>query len=82
MSKLIDAILEFSRVIRTELHRTEVDLTQVANAILTQCKSGSVDRDVETTIAKKRVALGDQCLFKILLENLICNAWKYAGGRT
>ena len=82
MSVLIDDLLQLSRVTRGELRRETVDLSALAEALteeLTQRHSG---RAVETVIAPGLSADADPRLMRVVLENLLANAWKYTGKHT
>lgn len=81
MAQLIDDLLGLSRVTRAELHRTEVDLTAIANEIADGLQKTQPTRDVSFRIADGLVANGDARLVSVLLENLIGNAWKFTSKR-
>jgi len=78
MDKLIGTLLNFSRLGRQELQRTEVNLSNLATVICLELKMRDPDRQAEFTIAEDVVCHGDQALLRIALENLIGNAWKYS----
>jgi PAS domain S-box-containing protein len=77
MGTLIDDILELSRVTRKSMGRRPVDLCRLAAEILETKAKSEPQRRVETVIAPSCTATGDAQLLRILLENLIENAWKY-----
>jgi signal transduction histidine kinase len=77
MSRLIDALLDFSRLAHSELHKETVDLTEIAKTIVAELRLAEPDRKVEVQIAEGITALGDPQLLRVVLENLIGNAWKY-----
>jgi PAS domain S-box-containing protein len=77
MRELIDALLTLSRVTRTELQREPVDLSALIKAIATELQQREPARQVEFTIAEGLQASGDPRLLRIVLENLLGNAWKY-----
>lgn len=78
MAQLIDDLLILSRVGRTELIREQIDISFIANHILKRMKHLDPARNVQTHVAKNCVALADLGLIRIVLENLISNAWKYS----
>ena len=70
-------LLRLSRVSIGELTTRRVDLSRLAEDILSQLRSEAPERQVEQRIAPGIVAEGDAGLLRIVLENLLSNAWKY-----
>lgn len=77
MGELIDDLLELSRVTRGKMNRQNVDLSALAEEIIKELKSREPQRIVEVAIAPQLVVNGDPGLLRIVLENLLDNAWKY-----
>ena len=77
MGLLIDELLELSRVGRTELHVTDVNVSQLAGEVIEQLRAGSPARQVRIMIAPGIRARGDERLLRMVLQNLLGNAWKY-----
>ncbi len=77
MGELIDALLTLSSVSRYSLERNPVALSQLANDVVIGLQENSPDRQVEIRIADNLHVEGDIHLLRILLENLLSNAWKY-----
>ena len=77
MGQLIDDLLQLSRVTRSVLQYENVDLTAVARSVVSELQSGSPERQVEWIIADGLVAKGDGRLLRLVLENVLGNAWKY-----
>lgn len=77
MSGLIDSLLNLSRVTRSELQMTQVDLSSIAHEIDDEMRENNPNRQVITTIADNMVAHGDKQLLQIVFNNLINNAWKF-----
>jgi DNA-binding response OmpR family regulator len=77
MGELIDDMLQLSRVTRAEINRQTVDLSAIARAICQNLRETDPSRRVETVIADNIQAPGDAGLLRILLENLLGNAWKF-----
>jgi two-component system sensor histidine kinase/response regulator len=77
MSQLIDDVLYLSRVTRAELRDQEVDLSAVANLILTRLQESDPARKIETRVRPGVVVTGDGQLLRIAMENLLENAWKF-----
>ncbi len=76
MTELIDALLTFSRIVRADLKRSEVDLTQMAELIFAELRRSST-REVTMRVQSGLTDEGDPNLVRIILENLIQNAWKF-----
>ncbi|HEY9724836.1 MAG TPA: PAS domain S-box protein, partial [Chroococcales cyanobacterium] len=81
MGELIDDLLKLSRVTRSEMHRTTVDLSAMAREIAQELNSTQPERQVEFAIAPGLMADGDARLLRIVLENLLNNAWKFTSSR-
>lgn len=81
MGTLIDDLLKLSRVTRTELKREQVDISALANEIVADLCKQAPDRTVQFVIAPDLLAQGDKGLLRIVLDNLLGNAWKFTGCR-
>jgi PAS domain S-box-containing protein len=79
MEELIEAILALSQVSRADLLLEEVDLTAIARETAAQLRLLDLERSVDFDIAPGLKAQGDPRLLKVVLENLLENAWKYSG---
>lgn len=79
MGVLIDDLLRFSRVSRTELTIGHVDLSDIAEKIAAQYREAEPARKVRFAIAPGLAARGDSALLGMVMQNLIDNAWKYTG---
>jgi two-component system sensor histidine kinase/response regulator len=79
MAQLIDDVLYLSRVTRTDLRDQDVDLSEVAELVVSRLQEGQPNRQVEVKIRPGVVVTGDGQLLKIALENLLQNAWKFTG---
>ncbi len=77
MTDLIDALLDLSRVARAELHWQTVDLTALGESIAAELRQTQSDRRVGFVIADGLTASGDARLLRVVLENLLGNAWKF-----
>jgi len=81
MSDLIDALLRFSMLASKELRREEVDLSGVARSAAGELRLAEPERPVTLKIAEGIKVNGDADLLKIVLDNLLGNAWKYTKNR-
>lgn len=77
MGELIDDLLTLSRLTRTQMQRTQVDLSAIAAEIITDLCQTHPERAVEFINTPRLIANGDARLLRIVLENLLNNAWKY-----
>ncbi len=77
MGELIDALLDFSRLTRSSLMRNNVDLARITSDIITRLSVENPDRNVEIDIATNLETFADEGLVRILLNNLLENAWKF-----
>jgi signal transduction histidine kinase len=81
MSEIVEALLQLSRLGQAELHRVQVDLSQLATAIVAELRRDEPARNVTVTIEPGLTAGADRDLARIVLENLLRNAWKFTIGR-
>ncbi|MCU7923523.1 MAG: DUF1638 domain-containing protein [Candidatus Thiodiazotropha sp. (ex Dulcina madagascariensis)] len=77
MGQLIDDLLRLSRLTRVELVREPVDLSGMVRELAADLSETSPDRQVEFRIEEGLTVDCDPSLMKVVLENLIGNAWKY-----
>ena len=77
MGQLIDDLLKLSRVVRTDMTRTNVDMVSLARNVEAQLRERYPDRDVEFVISGDLCVGGDERLILAMFENLIGNAWKF-----
>lgn len=82
MSDLIDALLQLSRVTRSQMKTSKVNLSAIALDIIAELTAEDPQRQVEVTIAPNLEANGDPQLLRIALCNLFNNAWKYTSKRS
>lgn len=79
MAQIIEAMLDFSTISRNELHRENVDLSELAVVVMAELRLSAPERMVSFTIAEGLVVNGDARLLRSVMENLFGNAWKYTG---
>lgn len=78
MGQLIDDLLALSRIDRANLSTREVDLSGVAGEVIAELQRHEPHRVVHVTIGPQLWARADPHLIRIVLENLLGNAWKFS----
>ncbi len=81
MGQLIDDLLALSRVSRVAVGFALVDLSALAGEVLDTLRQRDPERVVELAIAPGMTTRGDAGLLRLLLDNLLGNAWKYTSRR-
>jgi signal transduction histidine kinase len=82
MDEQIDGLLRLSRLTRAELKRRSVDLSALALGVAEALRHAQPARRVELVVAPGLTVDADPGLLRVLLENLLGNAWKYTGKHT
>src|SRR5207249_2893699 len=77
MADMIDALLKLSHITRVELQVGPVDLSALAVEVAEQLRETEPHRVVEFAIAPGAIANADEELMRLVLDNLISNAWKF-----
>lgn len=77
MATLIDDLLKLSRVTRAELKKEPSDLSAMAKSIAQTLEEEEPARRVEFSIGEGLTVDGDSRLLRVVMENLLGNAWKY-----
>jgi signal transduction histidine kinase len=78
MNNMIDALLALSQLATQPLQRQPVNLSQLAGFVIDDLRRGAPERDVEVLIEPDLIVQGDPTLLRVVLENLLGNAWKYS----
>ena len=79
MQQLVDVLLDFARLMRTELKRSEVDIGAMAKELASTLAADVPDREIDFRIEEMPTCLCDANLMKIVVQNLLSNAVKYTG---
>ena len=79
MGRLIDDLLQLSKITRAEMKRAPVNLSEVARAIATRLQDEKPQQPVECIIQPAMLDNGDPNLLEIALTNLLANAYKFTG---
>jgi PAS domain S-box-containing protein len=77
MGKLIDDLLKLARMSRSPLAEENVDLSRLATISSLMLKQTDKTRKVDFSISDQMQVLGDKTLLRLVVENLLDNAWKY-----
>ena len=77
MGELIDDLLLLSRVGRADLRRESVDLSGVARVVFDELQKKDPERRVTLLVAEHLLVEADSGLMRIVLDNLLGNAWKF-----
>jgi len=77
MNELIGAMLQLSRISRQELDTVTVGIGKLARTIADNLQESDKQRDVEFIIDEDLYVAADIQLLRIVLDNLLANAWKY-----
>lgn len=77
MGQLVDDLLHLTKVTRAEMHRASVDLTAMVEEIAADCRHIQPGRQAEFIIQKGMVTTADENLLRIVMVNLLSNAWKF-----
>lgn len=81
MGRLVDDLLQFSRMGRADMHRGNVDLNDVVRQTIAELTSESPDRKVEWTVHPLPTVVGDASMLRLAVANLLQNAYKYTRHR-
>ena len=79
MNLMIDALLTLARLSSQPLAHQPVNLSQLAGYVVEDLRRSAPEREVEFDIEPALTAHGDPTLLRLVLENLLGNAWKYTG---
>lgn len=81
MNRLIDTMLNFSRVTRGEVCRERINLSELAEEVALSLKVTAPERRITFKLAAGVMVSGDAGLLRVVLDNLLGNAWKHTGER-
>lgn len=77
MGDLIEGLLGLSRINRTPLQVSRIQLTEMVQEVADQLRQENPDRNVEINIQDNMICYADPNLLRVVLQNLLDNAWKY-----
>ena len=78
MNHMIDALLSLSRLSAQPLAQQPVNLSQLAAFVIDDLRRSTPEREAEVVIAAGLLTDGDPTLLRMVLDNLLGNAWKYS----
>ena len=77
MGELIDDLLRLSRLTRDKFHFEQVSLSDLAQTVEAELRQMDSERQVEFVIMPNMQGWGDGHMLRIVLDNLLGNAWKF-----
>jgi PAS domain S-box-containing protein len=77
MGRLVEDLLNLSRSSNAEIRHEDVDLTKLARHVLKGYQEREPGRDVDIRVQEGLRARADPNLMRVLLDNLLGNAWKF-----
>ncbi|GAB4555965.1 MAG: response regulator [Rhizobacter sp.] len=80
MNSLIEDMLLLANMTRVEMQVQPVDLSHMAQAVLTELATTRPMAHAEAQVQSGLLAQGDARLLRVALSNLLSNAWKYSAG--
>ena len=81
MDDYVEALLSLARLSEATLRMVEVDISAMAEAVLDELHHRDSDRRVAVSVQAGLCVAGDARLLRVLLENLLGNAWKFTSRR-
>jgi signal transduction histidine kinase len=78
MTAMINALLALSRLSTQALQHELVDLSALAAQVMDELQRQAPERRADISIEPGLQALGDPALLRLVLDNLLGNAWKYS----
>lgn len=79
MAKLIDAMLDLARLTRAEIRPEHINLSLLVESVVQDLQKLGPERQVEWVITKDVMVTADPELMRVVLQNLLGNAWKFTG---
>lgn len=78
MDQLITSLLNLSRFTHIKMNRELVDLSEIARTVAAELQILEPERRVRFDIVEGIAALGDGKLLRMVMMNLLANAWKFS----
>lgn len=77
MRRLIDDLLEFSRVSTKGIHRSEINLEAMTTGVIRELETTAGGKNIRFELKNMPVAFGDPSMIRQVLVNLLSNAVKF-----
>ena len=78
MGNLINDLLNLSRITRAEFNKQQIDLSKLTTDIFAALQEAEPQRSVIFEISPGLLVRGDAALLRVVMENLLGNAWKFS----
>jgi len=78
MGQIIDALLNLSRMSRRKMRFEAVDISAVARDVLRRLRDAHPHSATRFTVQDAIEITGDAALLRVVMDNLLGNAWKYS----
>ncbi len=78
MNSMIETLLAMSRMTGRELQFERVDLSETARQLAEELKAAEPGRQIEVTVQPGLSVEGDRTLLRLVLQNLLGNAFKFS----
>ncbi|MDO8458014.1 MAG: ATP-binding protein [Burkholderiaceae bacterium] len=82
MAQLIADLLSLAQIARTKIAYQPVDLSALAGLVVLDLQAGRPEQQVVVHVDSGLGLWGDAGLLRVVLQNLLGNAWKYSSKRT
>jgi PAS domain S-box-containing protein len=82
MSKSVSDLLTLSQLTHYELQNSQVDLSELAAEACRSLRATGANRKVDVIVAPNLTAKGDYRLLRMVMENLLGNAWKFTSKKS
>lgn len=74
---LVEGILELSKISKQEINRSQVDMSGIADSIISELRRSDPQRRVDADIKEGLTVFADRRLIELVLSNVLRNAWKF-----
>jgi signal transduction histidine kinase/DNA-binding response OmpR family regulator len=77
MTRLVDDLLRLAQIGNAHLQLEDVDLSALANEKIERVRNADPRRHAQVSVQPGMIARCDRGLMRVVLQNLISNAWKF-----